>query len=102
MAQQRQAERESRRSEGRQEERKALPVYSCKYWTGSGQLEIAVFENEGDNGRKQYATSVKKTYKVGDEFKESKTFFPEELPLVASALNIAFAAIQSIKDENRA
>ena len=80
-----------------QKEKGSPPVYSRKYWTGAGVVEVAVFENTNDD-RTEYSTTLRKTYKDGDDYKESKSFFPQELPLVAAALNAAFAAIADMKD----
>jgi hypothetical protein len=82
-------------------DKKTPPVYSCKYWTGSGQLEVAVFANPSEDGKRtNYSTVLKKTYKAGEnDFQESKSFYQEELPLIAAALLATFQAIQDIKDD---
>lgn len=79
------------------------PVWSRKYWTGSGNVEVAIWERmvgEGDQERLVYNTSLKKTYRQDDEYKESSSFRAEELPLVASALQQAFDWICSQLDKN--
>ena len=83
-----------------QKEKGSPPVFSRKYWTGSGVCEIAVFENT-DGDRVEYSVTCKKTYKDGDEYKESKSFFQQELPLVAAALNDAFVEIQRIRESSQ-
>ena len=79
------------RSNGRNET--ATPVWSRKHWTGSGQLEVAIWSRmvgEGDQEREVFNTSIKKTYKADEEYKESSSFRAEELPLVAAALTEAW------------
>lgn len=45
---------------------------------------------EGDQERLVFNTSIKKTYRADDSYKESNSFRAEELPLVAAALQQAF------------
>lgn len=78
------------------------PVWSRRYWTGSGNLEVAVWEREignGDDARTVLNTTVKKTYKADDQYKESSSYRPEELGLLSMALQEAFAFISS--EQNR-
>src|SRR5437773_1189520 len=74
-------------------ESKNVPVFSKRYWTGAGNIEVAVFENvtgEGEDERIVLSTSLKKTYKDGKgDYQDSKSFFPQELPLAALALSEA-------------
>jgi hypothetical protein len=60
------------------------PIYSKKYWTGSGHVEIAVFEKAVGNGQNSFtrhAVLLKKTYKDGEEYKVSvSTPFTAEAP----------------------
>lgn len=81
---------------------KPKPVYSKKYWTGSGNLECSVWENvtgEGDDERVVLSTTLRKTYKVDGEYKESTSLFPQELPLAALALSEA--AAYCFNEQNR-
>ncbi len=79
------------------------PVYSVKYWSGSGYIEVSVFANK-DGDHTNYSTQVKKSFKTGekdgdkDVWKDTYSFNHQELPLVGQALNVAFQAIQDIKD----
>jgi hypothetical protein len=79
------------------------PVYSVKYWSGSGYIEVSVFANK-DGDHTNYSTQVKKSFKTGekdgdkDVWKDTFSFNHQELPLVAQVLNAAFQAIQDIKD----
>jgi hypothetical protein len=78
--------------------KKDTPVWSRKYFTGSGVLEVAIWSKtigEGDSARDVLNTSLKKTYKDGDEYKTSTSFRFEELPIVAAAMQEAFAFISA-------
>lgn len=92
------AQATQRRNNHRQEKReeKDGPLWSRRYWTGKGNVEVAVWSNmiqqDGDE-REVFSATIKKTYKDGEEYKESGSFFPEELPLVAFALQEAFGFI---------
>lgn len=96
MAQQR------RNGNGGDKKEATKPVWSRRYWTGSGSLEVAVWEREigkGDDARLVMNTTLKKTYKEkdSDEYKESSSFRPEELGLVCLAMQEAF---RFISEEN--
>lgn len=69
------------------------PIFSRRYWTGSGTIELACWRKtigEGDEARDVINTTLKKTYRQDGEYKESSSFRPEELPLLAAALQQAF------------
>lgn len=76
---------------------KTLPIWSRKFWTGSGVLEVACWNRtvgDGDEARDVINTSLKKTYKAKNgEYEESGSFRAEELGLVILALQSAFAFI---------
>ena len=60
----------------------AKPVWSRRYWTGGGAVEVAVFERAVDSGNNSfttYSTGVKRTYKDGDHYKSVYSFRPEDL-----------------------
>lgn len=75
------------------------PIYSHRYWTGSGHLDVAVFSHvsESDSGTRftTYSTLLKRSYKDGDDYKETRFFRPEDLLVAAHALNQAYAFIAS-------
>src|SRR3954469_21552018 len=76
----------------------AKPVWSRRYWTGGGAVEVAVFERTVDNGNSSfstYSTGVRRTYKDGDEYKSIHSFRPEDLLALAHGLTEAFAWISS-------
>src|SRR4051812_35127570 len=74
----------------------AKPVWSKRYWTGGGSVEVAVFERAVDNGNNSfvtYSTGVRRTYKDGDEYKSVHSFRPEDLLALAHGVTEAFSWI---------
>jgi hypothetical protein len=87
------------RRNGSSKKEQSSPVFSRRFWTGSGNLEVAVWERtvgEGDQARSVLNTTMKKTYKDGDDFKESNSLRVEELGIAILAIQSAF---QFISDE---
>ena len=81
---------------GDEREKGSPPVYSRRAWTGSGTVEVAVFERmiTSDNGeRRVFNIVAKRTWKVGDEYQSSKAFRPEDLLPLALFLQFAYAFI---------
>src|SRR3954453_6593383 len=76
----------------------AKPVWSRRYWTGGGAVEVAVFERTVDNGNSSfatYSTGVRRANKDGDEDGAIHSFRPEDLLALAHGLTEAFAWISS-------
>ncbi|MEP1145450.1 MAG: hypothetical protein ABJH52_17130 [Henriciella sp.] len=48
-----------------------------------GKIVASVWENKNENGDSRYSVTIVRSYKKGDEWKETSTFFPEDLPVVA-------------------
>lgn len=74
------------------------PVYSKRYWTGSGSVEVSTFAKEVENGNNpftSYATVVKRHYKDGETWKDTPFLKQEDLLTVAHGLTQAFAWIAS-------
>jgi hypothetical protein len=69
-------------------EKKDPPVYSRRFYIGgSGSIEAAVWEKEvGDDKRLTHTVTVSRSYKDGDEWKRSDSFWPQDLPALALAL----------------
>lgn len=83
-------------------ERHDPPAWSKRVWTGSGHIEVACWPRtvgEGDQEREVLNTTLRKTYKDGEEYKEARSLRPEELPLAAALLHEAFAFVTNA--ENR-
>jgi hypothetical protein len=78
------------------------PVFSKRAWSGSGNLEIAVWERtigEGDEARVVLNTTMKKTFKDGDDYRESNSLRAEEIGLAILMLQEAFHFISN--EQNR-
>lgn len=74
------------------------PIFSRRAWTGTGAVEIAVFDRmvEGDNGSyRVFNTVAKRTWKDGDEYTSSNNFRPEDLLPLGLFLQEAFSFIAS-------
>lgn len=78
-----------RRKNGSNSGQKNPPVYSRRFYTGSGVVEAAVWERtvgERNSERLVYNVTVSRTYKDGDEYKRAYSFFPQDVPALALAL----------------
>ncbi len=67
----------------------APPVWSNKVWTGSGTIEVAAFQHmvQGANGEfVAFSIAAKRSWKDGDDYKESRSFRPEDLLPLAELL----------------
>lgn len=81
---------------GDEREKGSPPVYSKRAWTGSANVEVAVFERmiDGENGeRRVFSIAAKRTWKDGEEYKNSNVFRPEDLLPLAFFLQLAYAFI---------
>ncbi len=67
---------------------KARPVHEIRL----GRIRAAIWENEMPNGTKHNVT-VRRTYKDGNEWKDTNSFGRDDLPLVAKAVDQAHSWI---------
>lgn len=75
---------------------KQKPVWSMQYRTGSGWVEVAVFQHAVDHGNSPFTTysiALKRRYKDGEQYKSSQSFRSEDLLTLAHGLTAAFAWI---------
>ena len=80
----------------------APPVWSNKVWTGSGTIEVAVFQHmvQGANGEfVAFSIAAKRSWKDGDDYKESRSFRPEDLLPLAELLRCAWTFISEHRRE---
>jgi hypothetical protein len=74
-------------------------VFTRRFWTGSGNLEIAVWNRtigEGEEAHDVLNTTLKKTYKdANGDYQESGSLRVEELGLAILALQEAFSFISN-------
>ena len=70
----------------------------------SGQIHVAVWENSSRQGEAYNTVTVEKRYKVGEEWRSSKSFRPNELPKLIFALqqaNSHFSADENPESKTR-
>ena len=72
-----------------EENRKQRPVTTIRL----GAVEAAVWENERPDGSPNHSVTFSRSYKDGEEWKSSASYFTEQLPLLAKAADMAHTAI---------
>lgn len=81
---------------------KPQPVESFRYPSSGGTLEVSIWENlvEGKNGeRVAHSVTIRRSYHDGKGWKESKSLFPQDLPVLVLALQEAFRAICNLHNK---
>jgi hypothetical protein len=71
-------------------EEKSPPVFTRKVFTGTGNVEVAVWEREHED-RKVFSVTVRRTWKSEDKWHSSETLRPEDILPAAHFLTDAFA-----------
>ena len=73
------------------------PVWSRKRWTGSANIEVAVFEKMVKEGTQEefmtWNVSAKRTYKDDEGYKSVQGFRSEDVPVLVQLLQQADAFI---------
>lgn len=80
----------------RVEEETKAPLWTRRVWTGSATIEVALFDRlvETNGGEvRTFNVSMKRVYKVGDDYKEAKGFRAEDLPFLVLTLSQAYAFV---------
>ena len=67
---------------------KSKPVKTIRL----GSVEASIWENEND-GRKTHSVTFKRSYKDGEEWKTSDSYWTEHLLLLAKVADLAHTAI---------
>jgi len=96
---------ESRRHDGKGQEDKSRPVFTRRAWTGSGSVEVAVFDRmvedkDGEREFRLFNIVAKRSWKDEKGYQSSNSFRPEDLLPLALFLQEAYtfvAAEQSKK-----
>ena len=57
------------------------------------RIKAAVWFNENDKGDSWYTITITRSYKNGDEWKDTASYRREDLPLVAKAADMAYTWI---------
>lgn len=58
-----------------------------------GSIRATIWENVSDKGTPWFNVVVTRSYKDGDEFKESNSFNVNDLPVASKAMDFAFSWI---------
>jgi hypothetical protein len=66
-----------------------MPVHKFRL----GAIVTAIWENQSQTGGHWYNVTVLRRYKNGNEWKDSVSFNRDDLPVVAKALDMAYAWI---------
>ena len=63
-----------------------------------GVLSVTVWENETEEGKTFYSTTATRSYKDGEEWKETTSFNTDDLLKVSSLLNQAYIEIVNLRN----
>lgn len=58
-----------------------------------GGIDFAIWKNVTKNGENWFNVTVVRTYKDGEEYKESSSFRKDDLPVVSKGLDMAYGWI---------
>ena len=57
------------------------------------QIRASIWTNQASGSRRWYSVSISRVYRDGDAWKDSTSFGRDDLPLVAKAVEMAYAWI---------
>lgn len=66
-----------------------------------GRIRAAVWLNQSGQGDAWYSVTVTRSYKDGDEWKDTTSYRRDDLPLVAKVADLAFAWIWDQTSQTR-
>ena len=58
-----------------------------------GRIVAAIWANKAKDGRVWFNVTITRSYKDGDQWKDTSTFGRDDLPMVAKAADMAYAWI---------
>ena len=70
-------------------QKKQTPVRELRL----GRIRATIWDNKTTEGRVWYSVTVSRLYKDGDQWKDTSTFGRDDLPIVAKAVDLAYAWI---------
>lgn len=90
----------NRRDNGGGNDEGKKPVKSYKAWTGSGNIEVAIFEHQKE-GRSSFSTTWHKSWKETStgQWQKGQTLFARDLLVLARLLEEAWSFI-SIQEQS--
>ncbi len=65
-----------------------------------GNIQATIWENQGANGNSWFNVVVTRTYRDGDEYKDSNSFRHQDLPVVSKAMDFAYGWIWELQLAN--
>ncbi len=92
----------SRSNDAKEGNRGAPPVWSKRIWTGSAMIEVAIYRHFVQGTFQElavYTTAAKRSWKDGDQQKESRSFRPEDLLPLGRLLGEAFDYVSDQRRE---
>ncbi|PQO47359.1 hypothetical protein [Blastopirellula marina] len=78
------------------------PIYRCRFFTGAGTVEAAVWDKEigeGDAKRITHVVRVKRSWREGKDYKSSGSFWPQDLLALGEALRDCYLWITAREAE---
>jgi hypothetical protein len=68
-----------------------------------GNIQASIWKNSGDNGKVWFNVVVTKSYRDGDEYKDTNSFSHCDLPVVSKAMDFAYGWIwkRQLVDEKK-
>ena len=81
-------------------QKKKEPVKRLKAWTGSGLVEVSIWQNENADFT-NYSTTIQRSYKKDDQWETSSSFFPQGILVASRLLEQAWDVIQELQAKNR-
>jgi hypothetical protein len=67
----------------------------------SGVIEVAVWRNESEKGGTWYSVTMSRSYKQGEEWKQSDSFGQDDLLVLAKLLDMAHTWIMSQPQQSK-
>ncbi len=58
-----------------------------------GSIQASIWENQSDNGKPWFNVVVTRTYRDGEELKDTNSFGHNDLPVVSKAMDFAYGWI---------
>ena len=71
-------------------DKKNRPVHQIRL----GAIQAAIWPNHSEKtGESWYTVTVSRSYRVEEQFKDTKKFYRDDLPIVSKAIEMAYAWI---------
>ena len=84
----------TRSKQDEQKSEKTAPIFTRRVWTGSANVEVAVFDKmmEGDNGEyRVFNVVARRSWKDGEKYESNNSFRPEDLLPLSLFLSLSLS-----------